>query len=43
MKYFPYTELKDTRSGFGAGSRFSDVRNFSIRSAQTTSVAKFGK
>jgi Ca-activated chloride channel homolog len=31
------------RTGTSTGSRFTDVRNFSIRSGQTTSVAIFGK
>ena len=31
------------RTGTSNGSKFTDVRNFSIRSGQTTSVAIFGK
>jgi Ca-activated chloride channel family protein len=31
------------RTKTSTGSKFTDVRNFSIRSGQTTSVAVFGK
>ena len=31
------------RTATSNGSKFTDVRNFSIRSGQTTSVAIFGK